>query len=197
MTLSLDCVQDHALSVDIYRQMALDAYEGEQRLNHTASNREHVWRLLQGGELIAPVPPLPPRETASPRVSETQPEPVAEAVPTDASPPPQVEASPPKKSNRGRKKAEGAVTEKETGSAAQTGAVEPPPTQPTKRGRKKKNIEETASLTPTEETIKRSDAGSCLQASTDTEAQAAPAKPKRTRRVGEPKPKRYPVGEQE
>src|SRR5260370_12060844 len=60
---SLDCVQDHALHVDIYRQMALDAYEGEQRLNHTEANREHVWRLLQGGELIAPVPPLPPRET--------------------------------------------------------------------------------------------------------------------------------------
>ena len=48
--------------MDIYRQMALDAYEGEQRLNHTEVNREHVWRLLQGGELIAPVPPLPPRE---------------------------------------------------------------------------------------------------------------------------------------
>ncbi len=61
--LSLDCVQDHALPVDIYRQMALNAYEGEQRLNHTEVNREHVWRLLQGGELIAPVPPLPPRET--------------------------------------------------------------------------------------------------------------------------------------
>jgi AAA domain len=57
--LSLDCVQNHALPVDIYRQMALDAYEGEQRLNHTASNREHVWRLLQGGELIAPVPRFP------------------------------------------------------------------------------------------------------------------------------------------
>ncbi len=61
--LSLDCIQGHALPGVIYRQMALDAYEGEQRLNHTASNREHVWRLLQGGELIAPVPPLPPRET--------------------------------------------------------------------------------------------------------------------------------------
>ena len=60
--LSLDCVADHALPVVIYRQMALDAYEGEQRLNHTEVNREHVWRLLQGGELIAPVPPLPPRE---------------------------------------------------------------------------------------------------------------------------------------
>jgi len=50
--LSLDCVQDYALHVDIYRQMTLDAYEGEQRLNHTEANREHVWRLLQGGELI-------------------------------------------------------------------------------------------------------------------------------------------------
>ena len=57
--LSLDCVQDYAPPVEVYRQMALDAYEGEQRLNHTEVNREHVWRLLQGGELIAPVPPLP------------------------------------------------------------------------------------------------------------------------------------------
>src|SRR5215470_1575896 len=43
--------------------MALDASEGEQKLEHTESNREHLWRLLQGGELIAPVPPLPPRGT--------------------------------------------------------------------------------------------------------------------------------------
>src|SRR5260370_38053875 len=58
--LSLDCVQDHALHVDIYRQMALDAYEGEQRLNHTEANREHVWRVLQDVQLIAPDSPLPP-----------------------------------------------------------------------------------------------------------------------------------------
>lgn len=62
-TLTLDWLQDYAPPVDTYRQMALDATEGEQKLNHTASNREHVWRLLQGGELIAPVPPLPPRGT--------------------------------------------------------------------------------------------------------------------------------------
>src|SRR5260370_39299664 len=61
--LSLDCVQDHALHVDIYRQMALDAYEGEQRLNHTASNPEHVWRPLPSRRLVAPVPPLPPPAT--------------------------------------------------------------------------------------------------------------------------------------
>jgi hypothetical protein len=55
--LTLDWIQDHAPPVDIYRQMALDATQGEQKLQHTESNREHVWRLLQGGELIAPVPP--------------------------------------------------------------------------------------------------------------------------------------------
>jgi hypothetical protein len=42
-TLTLDWLQDHASPVDIYRQMALDATEGEQKLNHTAGNREHVW----------------------------------------------------------------------------------------------------------------------------------------------------------
>src|SRR5712691_1649664 len=89
--LSLDCVQDHALPVDIYRQMALDAYEGEQRLNHTASNREHVWRLLQGGELIAPVPPLPPRETSPQPIS--VPQPPLMQQPTESSPAPKTLAS--------------------------------------------------------------------------------------------------------
>jgi hypothetical protein len=41
--------------------MMQDAFEGEQKLNYTEAHREHLWRLLQGGELIAPEPPLPPR----------------------------------------------------------------------------------------------------------------------------------------
>ena len=44
--LSLDCLQDHILPTDILRQMALDASEGEQKLEHTESNREHLWRIL-------------------------------------------------------------------------------------------------------------------------------------------------------
>src|SRR5260370_37014378 len=107
---SLDCVQDHALHVDIYRQMALDAYEGEQRLNHTEANREHVWRLLQGGELIAPVAPLPPRETpdvaeTSPAVNTTQPGERTEDV--SGAPNPLDEANPPPvKKTRTRKTAD-------------------------------------------------------------------------------------------
>ena len=65
-TLTLDYLQDHILPMDILRQIALDASEGEQKLEHTESNREHLWRILQGGELIAPIPPLPPRETELP-----------------------------------------------------------------------------------------------------------------------------------
>lgn len=142
--LSLDCVQDHALPVEIYRQMALDAYEGEQRLNHTASNREHVWRLLQGGELIAPVPPLPPRETPDARseasaVGTTQP--LGRTEPMDGAPELLDEAAPPLpiKKTRTRKKAEtasGGATE--PGSVVQAESGETPPVTSPKRSRKKK-----------------------------------------------------------
>jgi hypothetical protein len=63
--------------------------------------------------------------------------------------------------------------------------------------RKKKTADETVPLAPTESTIARADPSNAPQASTDAKAEVAPVKPKRTRRVGEPKPKRYPVGEPE
>ena len=78
--------------------MALDAYEGEQRLNHTEANREHVWRLLQGGELVAPVPPLPPRETPDTRPeasAENTTQPLARTEPVDSAPEPASSAVPP------------------------------------------------------------------------------------------------------
>lgn len=106
-TLTLDWVQDHAPLVDQCRQMALDATEGEQKLNHTESNREHLWRLLQGGELIAPVPPLPLREMPlipSPALEANTitPQPSIEQPPQPSS---SLEASaPPVKKTRTRKK---------------------------------------------------------------------------------------------
>jgi len=198
--LSLDCVQDYALPVEVYRQMALDAYEGEQRLNHTASNREHVWRLLQGGELIAPVPPLPPRETPDARpevsaVNTTQPLGRTELV--DGAPAPESEAAPPPpiKKTRTRKKAEVASDgAAEPGSVVQVDRGEAPPVTPPKRSRKKKTADEAGSPV---EAAASSSTGPAPQTSTDVPASSSPAKPKRTRRVGEPKPKRYPVGEQE
>jgi hypothetical protein len=198
--LSLDCVQDYALHVDIYRQMALDAYEGEQRLNHTEANREHVWRLLQGGELIAPVPPLPPRETpdAQPEtvvLNTTQPGEKAEPVvgttvtESEAAPPPPI------KKTRTRKKAEVASDgTAEPGSVAQDTSGAASPVTPPKRSRKKKTADEAGSpveAAPSEFT------DPAEHPSTDAPASSPPAKPKRTRRVGEPKPKRYPVGEKD
>ncbi len=201
--LSLDCVQDYALPVEVYRQMALDAYEGEQRLNHTASNREHVWRLLQGGELIAPVPPLPPRETpdvaeASPAGNTTQPGGRTEdgssaPGPLDGAIPP-----PPIKKARPRKKAEATPPEvTELGSVVQAESGETPPVTPHKRSRKKKVANEAGSHVETEVKIPFESTDPAPRVFTETSAGSTPAKPKRTRRVGEPKPKRYLVGEQE
>ncbi len=232
--LSLDCVQDYALPVEIYRQMALDAYEGEQRLNHTASNREHVWRLLQGGELIAPVPPLPPRETvpsdpkpvAGPLNSsvlegqaslpitssdeETQTQPVKKtrtrkkpkenppdetvqenAIQAEAG---EVKATPPPK--RQRKKTTETVGENAevAGSASSESLLEAPVLDPPKRRRKKTEDPVTGNV---DEGVKGPSGvnGEASSAQVDAAIAISVPKPKRTRRVGEPKPKRYAVGD--
>jgi AAA domain len=200
--LSLDCVQDHALPVDIYRQMALDAYEGEQRLNHTEVNREHVWRLLQGGELIAPVPPLPPRETSPERISLPQVPmmpPPAESSPaseTQASPAPDA-PQPVVKKTRSRKKVEAVEPSPEPGKTVQTSPGEAEGKSSPTRGRRKKAAEPAVETADAEGKSPSSRGGNALSMAPLPETVVVPIKPKRARRVGEPKPKRYPVGEQE
>ncbi len=54
--LSLERIQEQALSISQCEQMALDAIEGEQKLNYTEGRREHLWRLLQGEGPFVPVP---------------------------------------------------------------------------------------------------------------------------------------------
>jgi len=53
--LSLERIQEQALSISQCEQMALDAIEGEQKLNYTEGRREHLWRLLQGEGPLVPV----------------------------------------------------------------------------------------------------------------------------------------------
>jgi hypothetical protein len=55
-TLTLERLQEHALSISQCEQMALDAVEGEQKLNYTEGRREHLWRLLQGDGPLAAIP---------------------------------------------------------------------------------------------------------------------------------------------
>ena len=200
--LSLDCVQDHALPVEIYRQMALDAYEGEQRLNHMASNREHVWRLLQGGELIAPVPPLPPRETSpemtvgSGESATLQPAGNGTVAATpmmndESAPEPKV------KKTRSRKKVEVPSPEQELGSSVQAESAEVLGASAPKRGRRKKAGDPNMETAEVEEKSASGPSSDANPPVTGPGAVAAPAKPRRTRRVGETKPHRYPIGERE
>src|SRR5205085_4640605 len=121
--------------------MALDATEGEQKLKHTASNREHVWRLLQGGELIAPVPPLPPRGTPLTPL----PPPVESVTSREedhSQPPPSGAAigpapAPPVKKTRSRKKVEAPPPDLEQGTVIQTDSGDPKAVDPPRRRRKK------------------------------------------------------------
>jgi hypothetical protein len=200
--LSLDCLQDHILPTDILRQMALDASEGEQKLEHTESNREHLWRILQGGELIAPIPPLPPRETdASPpsSISVDPPQEHPRSGPLTREQPalaPSV-PEPPVKKTRSRKKTETKTpappAEQGSGSQADL-SVEPVPAPP-KRGRRKKSTEEEAldgeTRPKTAGTVKNEMAAK----QGETEDPISQPKPKRRRSVGEPAPKRYVVGD--
>lgn len=200
-TLSLDCLQDHAPPTDICRQMALDAYEGEQKLNHTESNREHLWRLLQGGELIAPVPPLPPRGTLpipspAPEANTVAPQPSIEQPPQPSS---SLEASaPPGKKTRTQKKSE-ENPPVETRLSVE-GTSEPTPDGPPKRpGRGRKKATE-LQIHPIElsQPALSATGGASLSAG-EVEVGAAPSKErvKRPGRIGERKPKRDLVGELE
>jgi hypothetical protein len=163
-------------------------------LEHTESNREHLWRILQGGELIAPIPPLPPRETSP--LPNGSPVPAPHELETSNGSTPSGEVAPlpdaeqPKvKKTRSRRSVEATPQEPEPASVIQasdpTTEVAPKPA----RGRRKKTAEPAAEAEASN--------GNTPSRPPDPETVVAPAKPKRTRRVGEPKPKRYPVGEQE
>ena len=161
-----------------------------------------MWRLLQGGELIAPVPPLPPHETpsemaAASTVNTTQPLGGTEPVSETQVPNVEVAPPPPIKKTRTRKKAEAPKPSQESESMVQAESGETPPVTPPKRSRKKKTADEAGATVETEIKTLPASTGPALPASTDAETGAPPAKPKRTGRVGEPKPKRHPVGEQE
>lgn len=55
-TLTLERVEEHALTLSQCERMAVDAIEGEQKLGYSESRREHLWRLLQAGMDATGVP---------------------------------------------------------------------------------------------------------------------------------------------
>jgi len=199
-TLTLDWIQDHALPVESYQQMLLDATQGEEKLRHTESNREHVWRLLQGGELIAPVPPLPPRSTpANPAPPPAEDVMSPKDAPAHVAQPAQTAdaaSAPPETAATAHKSAEARSPDQEPANVSQAESAAVPAPVPPKR-RRKKTGEAMVESPGTEDQA----AASMNQAGGAEPIEggkaASPAKPKRPRRVGEPKPRRYPVGEHE
>ncbi len=140
------------------------------------------------------------RETPPEQAAVTEPTPVAEVSPVDVSPVTNVEAPPPPpaKKIRARKKVEAkAADTAEPGSMVQAEEGVTPPVVPPKRGRKKKTVDEAEATENLEVKTSPESTDPAPQAPTDASAGTPPAKPKRTRRVGEPKPKRYPVGEKD
>jgi hypothetical protein len=114
------------------------------------------------------------------------------AVEIEATPPPPIKKARPCKKAEATRDADPA----ELGSMVQAEEGVTPPAAPPKRSRKKKVTDEASSRVETDvKTSSESSDSSALQVPTGADAVSAPAKPKRTRRVGEPKPKRYPVGE--
>jgi hypothetical protein len=151
--------------------------------------------------IIAPVPPLPPRETpddgadriaAPPKSAGTEPVSETQAPNGEVAPPPPI------KKTRTRKKTNAASHEAaEPGSVVQTESGETSPVTPPKRGRKKKTADEAGATVQMEVKTSPESTGRASHPSTASETDALPAKPKRTRRVGAHQPIRYPVGEQD
>src|SRR6266496_276379 len=187
--LTLDCLHDHILPTDIVRQMALDASEGEQKLEQTESNREHLWRILQGGELIAPIPPLPLSSTEPLASGSPAPAPIAPETNNGPEhrgtqePVPEV-PEPPIKKTRSRKKAEAQSTiSQEQGNAHQAEPGVAPVPAPPKRGRHKKSTESESQDGETHSKARSSVESETTARQIDAESSISSPKPKRTGRV--------------
>ncbi|MDJ0690015.1 MAG: AAA family ATPase [Xenococcaceae cyanobacterium MO_188.B32] len=133
-TLTLEYLQDHALSLAQCERMALDATEGEQELRYAESRREPLWQLLQAGMDASAIPAAV--ESAVPAVTEAMSNlsPPAEATPKTTrrkrtaktqdkeTTPPKAEIAekPPRKKQQTRKKTSTAAQQAEETSLAQT-----------------------------------------------------------------------------
>jgi hypothetical protein len=152
-TLTLERLEEHALSLSQCERMALDSIEGEQKLGYADSRREHLWRLLQAGmasttvpspvastvvnaqsQSITPDAPLPAKKQRKKRSSSPKTEPVPQSVEilTDFSEPSSVSVPP--KGRRSKKTKEAPLTSiemiKETDNLADASKTETPKREP-------------------------------------------------------------------
>ncbi len=169
-TLTLERVEEHALTLSQCERMALDAIEGEQKLGYAESRREHLWRLLQAGMDSTGVPTPVASTVAAPSSQETTPD-----------------APPPAKKSR-RKRSEASKPQAVTPFVE--AVTEPAPKKRETRKRSKKTTVQAREAVPDADSQVVGDAPSPETPPLDP----TPPKKKPSRRVGQRRPKRDPVG---
>jgi flagellar biosynthesis GTPase FlhF len=180
--LTLDYLQDHAMTLAQCERMALDATEGEQELRYAESRREPLWHLLASGMDASTIPATPGK---SGEVSV----PTVDAETTNGS-----GLSKTKRRKRSSKNEASPVeteekptsTKDKSRQKAQTPApVEADVEKPT---RKKRPTRSKTQVTPDPSTMEGTNP------EVKTTAEESPLTKKRPRRVGQRQPKRDPVG---
>lgn len=183
--LSLEYLQDHALSLAQCERMALDATEGEQELHYAQSRREPLWHLLASGMDVSGIPPTvstsaemtssssalesPVKTTRKKRAPKTQ----------TLSQEPETGKKTPRRKRSSGKKASTSGQQAPTVEAecsAQNPDLEKPP-----RKKRQTRSKATAVTEPT-------------QQQGESTAEELPPRKTRRGRVGQRKPKRDPVG---
>ena len=164
--LTLEYLQDHALTLAQCERMAIDAIEGEQQLSYAESRHEQLWLLLKADGLASQIPTSQEKSTdanASGEFLET----ISSSTPTD-------EELKPKRKKRSNK----SLYPEKTG-IKENLELEKPPKK--KHSRSKK----TPAIVQTSENLSSETEPSAIEASIEK---------KLSRRVGQRKPKRDPVG---
>jgi hypothetical protein len=164
--LNLEYLQDHALTLAQCERMALDAAEGEQELRYAESRREPLWHLLASGMDLSAIPTSVEGSTES----------SATAVSDETINPSSPVQSPPK--NSLIKRAASTQAQEEVASKNAESTEQPP-------RKKRSSRQKTQSVVATPDPS---------NSETQTTASQPPQEKKPTRRVGQRKPKRDPVG---
>jgi DNA polymerase III delta prime subunit len=170
-TLTLKQLHEHTLTLAQCERMALDATEGEQKLSYMESRREHLWHLLQMGMSSTDVPKSPV---------------------TPEKPPVGQQATPPSKTKRQRKKPNESIPPESATTTPSEIPIEPPPKK--KQTRKKSTSSADIEITSTPPSRLSIDLNNLADTIPETTAEKPSEQKKSSKRVGQRKPKRDPVG---
>ncbi len=178
--LSLEYLQDHALSLAQCERMAIDATEGEQQVSYAESRREPLWRLLQGGMDTSQISASLQKSTGI-EAPEIKLEEIEPSTTTDDS----SKSTRRKSSTKSRNKEKAALIE-----------VEGTQKSPRKKRQKSNKTKEVLETPDPSSSSASADNQKILSYSEDDGKNISEEPPpkKRTRRVGQRKPKRDSIG---